>query len=107
MRAFEDHLTIPPFNTREGERERKEGLAIPVLAQRAVADAPRWTRARWEPARPPLQYREEAANNGYHVPTVMLTQVEGIPYINEDRKEKAGLVNSPFQMLISNLRKHF
>ena len=26
----------------------------PVLAQRAVAGSPRWTRARWEPAIPPL-----------------------------------------------------
>src|SRR2546428_9839471 len=40
----------------EGE-ERKEGRPgdSPVLAQRAVADSPRWTRARWEAARPSSQ----------------------------------------------------
>ena len=31
-----------------------EAWRFPVLAQRAVADSPRWTRARWETARPPL-----------------------------------------------------
>jgi len=32
---------------------------FPVLAQRAVVDSPRWTRARWEPARPPFRCHEE------------------------------------------------
>jgi|CXWL01.1.fsa_nt_gi hypothetical protein len=42
-----------------GEGKRKPAWRFPVLAQRAVADSPRWTRARWEPARPPYQQRVE------------------------------------------------
>lgn len=52
-----------PFNTRKREeregKTRKDSLRFPVLAQRAVADSPRWTRARWEPTRPPLPTRKE------------------------------------------------
>jgi hypothetical protein len=40
---------------RVGRIEERKGIwQFPVLAQRAVADSPRWTRAPWEPAWPPL-----------------------------------------------------
>jgi len=31
----------------------------PVLAQRAVTDSPRWTRARWGSTRPPLAEKQK------------------------------------------------
>ena len=44
-----------PTGNPEAPKKRREVWQFPVPAQRAVADSPRWTRARWEPARPTLQ----------------------------------------------------
>ena len=41
-----DHVLAEAKEGIEGEA----GLAVPMLAQRAVEDSPRWTRARREPA---------------------------------------------------------
>ena len=43
-----------PCNIMEGERGKGAAWHFRVLAQRAVADSPRWTRARWETVRPAL-----------------------------------------------------
>ena len=47
-----------------GREEKKGAWRFPVLAQRAVADSPRWTRARWENARPPLTIGQRGESGG-------------------------------------------
>jgi hypothetical protein len=51
----------PPIlgrGSRGRRKERREACRFPVLAQRAVADSPRWTRAHWETARLPLRLQQ-------------------------------------------------
>ena len=58
MRAVEGNLGHPLQHwEEEEEREEKgrEAWRFPVLVQRAVADSPRWTRARRETPDRPLQ----------------------------------------------------
>jgi hypothetical protein len=57
-------LSILGKRSRGRRKERREARQFPILAQRAVADSPRWTRARWKPPGRLSQCSDEALEEG-------------------------------------------